>query len=131
MKGNIIGKTNRLSEMSRIGKFDTYTVVVYTDDPDYIPHIHVIDSNSYGNDLDVCVRLDKPEYFSHGRHQDIFNSKQKKIFNDFMHEPSRNVHYRNNYEMAINLWNDNNSESYIQIKEDEYGNIIVPDYTQL
>jgi hypothetical protein len=33
--------------------------------------------------------------------------------------------------MAINLWNDNNSESYIQIKEDENGNIIVPDYTQL
>jgi hypothetical protein len=120
-----------MEDISRIGKFGNCTAVVYTDDPSYIPHIHVIDSNSYGNDLDVCIRLDKPEYFAYGKHQDTFNSNQKKIFNDFMHEPSRNIHYRNNYEMAINLWNDNNSESYIQIKEDENGNIIVPDYTQL
>ena len=37
------------------------------------------------------------------------------MFNNFMHQPSRNIHYRNNYEYAVNLWNDNNSDSYIYI----------------
>ena len=48
-----------------------------------------------------------------------------------MRQPSRNVHYRNNYEHAVNLWNDNNSEAYIQIKEDEDGNIIMSDYKHI
>ena len=48
-----------------------------------------------------------------------------------MRQPSRNVHYRNNYEHAVNLWNDNNFDSYIQIKEDEEGNIIMPNYTHI
>jgi hypothetical protein len=48
-----------------------------------------------------------------------------------MREPSRNVHYRNNYEAAVNLWNDNNLNPQIRIEEDENGEIIVPDYTKI
>ena len=48
-----------------------------------------------------------------------------------MHQPSRNIHYRNNYEYAVNLWNDNNSDSYIQIREDANGNVLIPDYREI
>lgn len=48
-----------------------------------------------------------------------------------MNMPHRNIHYRNNYEYTINLWNDNNSSSYVQLKEDTNGNIVVPNYTEI
>ena len=62
--------------------------------------------------------------------QEFFH-KIRKIFNDFMHQPSRNIHYRNNYEHAVNLWNDNNSDSYVQIREDANGNVLMPDYREI
>jgi hypothetical protein len=61
----------------------------------------------------------------------MFNHEDCCRFDDFMHEPSRNVHYRNNYEAAVNLWNDNNLNPQIQIEENENGEIIVPDYSKL
>jgi hypothetical protein len=48
-----------------------------------------------------------------------------------MHEPSRNVHYRNNYEAAVNLWNDNNEDSHIPLLETEESEIIIPNYASL
>ena len=67
----------------------------------------------------------------HGNHRDRLNSQPRKMLNDFMNMPHRNIHYRNNYEYTINLWNDNNSSSYVQLKEDTNGNIVVPNYTEI
>lgn len=121
-------KRMHLDEMARIGKMNTFDIVVYTDDMGYIPHVHIIDSATRGEEFDTCVRLETNQYFLHGRHQDMFNTRQCKEFNEFMKQPHRNIHYRNNYEYAVNLWNDNNSNSYVQLKEDEEGNIIMPNY---
>lgn len=126
-----IARYMRLDEMARIGFMGNFDVVVYTDDMGYIPHVHILDKATRGHEFDACVRLENNQYFSHGTHTDTLNSKQRKLFNSFMNEPHRNVHYRNNYEYAVNLWNDNNSSSYVQIKEDENGNIIVPDYDEI
>lgn len=128
---NEVFKKQRLDEMARVGNMEQYDIIVYTDDMGYIPHVHVIDKGTRGGEFNTCIRLDKPDYFIHGNHSDIFNSKERRRFNEFMHEPSRNIHYRNNYEAAVNLWNDNNSDSYIQLREDENGDVIVPDYTLL
>lgn len=121
----------QLNEMARVGFMGNFDVIVNTDDMGYIPHVHVVDKATRGGQFDTCIRLDTNAYFLHGGHKDTLNSKQRKMFNDFMHQPSRNVHYRNNYEQAVNLWNDNNSDSYIQIEEDSYGNIIIPDYREI
>lgn len=124
--------SNRLDEMARVGFMgNNYDVIVWTDDPGYIPHVHVRDTSTKGKNFDTCIMLGDNKYFLHNNHMDKMNSKMCKMFNDFMHQPSRNVHYRNNYEHAVNLWNDNNSESYIQIQEDENGDVIVPDYTHI
>jgi hypothetical protein len=126
-----IQRLQRLDEMSRVGFMEQYDVIVYTDDMGYVPHVHVIDRATHGQDFDTCICLNSTDYFLHGKHNDIFNTKDRKRFAEFMLEPSRNIHYRNNYEAAVNLWNDNNSKTYVQIIEDESGNIIVPDYTLL
>ena len=122
----------RLDEMARVSKFlDNYDIVIRTDDPGYIPHVHIIDLPTRGRDFDCCVQLETNKYFQHGTHQDIMPAKWCKEFYDIMCQPHRNIHVRNVYEYAVNLWNDNNSSSYVQIKEDANGNVIVPDYRHI
>lgn len=119
----------RLDEMARVGFLgNEYDVLVHTDDRGFIPHVHVIDRNTNGRDFDCCIQLETNRYFTHGRHVDELNSKGCKMFNDFMNQPCRSPKYSNNYEFAVEMWNTNNSSSYVQVKEDEDGNVIVPDY---
>ena len=120
----------RLDEMARVGiMLNNLDVVVYTDDKGYIPHVHILDRDTNGRDFDCCVRLETNRYFSHGKHLDTFNAKQCTEFNDFMKQPCRSLKYRNNYEFAVEMWNANNSDSYVQIRENELGEIIMPDYS--
>lgn len=122
-------KQKQLNEMARVGIMNNiYDVIVYTDDRGYIPHVHIIDRTTKGEEFNCCVRLEANRYFKHGSHQDEFNSSQCKLFNDFMHQPCRSPKYRNNYEFAVEMWNANNSNSYVQITEDENGDIIMPNY---
>lgn len=121
----------RLDEMARVGFMDNFDVIIHTDDMGFIPHFHIIDKATRGYEFNCCVRLENNQYFSHGNHKDKLNSKQRRMLNDFMNAPHRNIHYRNNYEYAVNLWNDNNSSSYVQIMEDANGNVIVPNYTEI
>jgi hypothetical protein len=120
---------NRQIERARVGFMGRYEVAVYTDDVYHVPHVHIEDTTT--EKQICCVRLDHAEYLSHGNHVGMFNHEDCCRFDDFMREPSRNVHYRNNYEAAVNLWNDNNLNPQIQIEENENGEIIVPDYTKL
>lgn len=127
-----IGKFYHLNEIARVGILENrYDVTVWTDDAGFIPHVHITDRGTRGQEFNCCVRLETNAYFKHGYHQDVMPSGMRKAFYAFMCEPSRNVHYRNNYEAAVNLWNDNNSSSYVQIREDVNGNVIVPDYTTM
>lgn len=122
-------KQKQLNEMARVGIMNNvYDVIVYTDDRGYIPHVHIIDRTTKGEEFNCCVRLEVNRYFKHGSHQDEFNSRQCKLFNDFMHQPCRSPKYRNNYEFAVEMWNANNSNSHVQITEDENGDIIMPNY---
>jgi len=120
----------RLNEMARVGiMLNNLDVVVYTDDMGYIPHVHILDRGTNGKEFDCCVQLETNRYFSHGKHLDMFNNRQCREFNDFMKQPCRFPKYRNNYEFAVEMWNANNSNSYVQIREDKDGNIIMPDYS--
>ena len=120
-----------LHEMARVGFADDLIVWVWTDDPGYIPHVHVVDRETKGERLDACIRLDSPAYFKHGTHTDELNASQRKEFHRFMHQPAKNGLFRTNYEYAVMLWNDNNSEVSVTAKTDNAGNTIVPDYSEI
>jgi hypothetical protein len=126
-------KDNVITEMARVGFMhgETYEVSVYTRDPGKIPHVHIVDTDTYGKKLNCCVMLETNRYFSHGHHQGELNAKLRKEFNDFMKQRSPIPQFKNNYQLAVAMWNLNNSDTYIQIKEDENGNIIMPDYTNI
>lgn len=89
---------SRLDEMARVGFIEgqRYVIFVRTNDEGFILHIHIMDQATNGRELDCCVKLEINEYFSHGKHQDILNSKLCKALNDFMHQPCRSPKYSNN-----------------------------------
>ena len=126
-----LNENELLVEMARIGYADNLEIYVLTDDPGYIPHIHIRDRETKGKVFDTCIKFDSANYFQHGHHDDKLNSKQKKIINDFLHSSPSNGLVSTNFEYAIILWNDNNSKQNVEIKKDENGNVIIPDYTKL
>jgi hypothetical protein len=128
----VFNECSRLDEMARVGFMEGgYEVYVRTDDPGYIPHVHVRDENTHGKEFETCIQLNTNRYFLHGHYKDILNSQQRKDFAKFMEGPSRNPKYRNNYEYAVDMWNDNNSSSSVTVVTSEDGDIVIPDYRNI
>lgn len=124
------GEDNQLNKMARVGFMNgqEYEVYVRTNDAGFIPHVHIFDVGTNGRKFDCCVQLETNKYFSHGKHTSVMNEKLCKDFAEFMEQPCRNPKYKNNYELAVDMWNLNNSSSYVQIRGDSDGNIIIPNY---
>lgn len=120
-----------LHEMARVGFADDLIVWVWTDDPGYVPHVHVLDRTTKGDRLDACVQLGKAVYFPHGHHIDTLNASQRKAFDQFMRRAPANGLTKTNYEYAVALWNDNNSQQSVSVSRDEAGDAIIPDYTSI
>lgn len=127
------GEDEQLNEMARVGFMNgqEYEVYVRTDDPGFIPHVHIFDVGTSGRKFDCCVQLEKSQYFSHGKHNSIMNAKMCREFAEFMEQPCRNPKYQNNYEFAVDMWNMNNSSAYVQIREDDNGKVIMPNYRKI
>ena len=117
---------HRLNEMARIGFMNEFEIVIYTDDPGNIPHMHILDASTQGEKFSSSVKLESAEYFSHGgKYVDKFNSKQRKTFNEFMNSKPKNKRFSTNYEYACSMWNDNNSKTNVDETREQ------PDYTKL
>ena len=116
---------SRLDEMAQIGVLDDrYIVRIWTNDPGFIPHIHITDKSTGGKLLDACVRLDKSAYFKHGCHTDSLNANQRKALDAFMRKELENDYFPNNYEYAVYEWNRNNSSTLIEPDKGADGKII-------
>lgn len=113
-----------LLEMSEIGRFDEYKILVYGSEGP-IPHFHF---ESTKDNKKGCIRLDRPEYFSHGRYQDKLNSKEVKYLIQFLNAPHKffgKVGY-NNWQIICIYWGDNNPEFQVDLDT-----IKMPDYSKL
>ena len=94
--------------MSRVGRLGEYDVVVYSDDEVSIPHFHVIDSETKGGRFNVALRLNDLSICSHAVCNSHLDHELLVEILAFMEAQCRNVHYKNNYEYATSLWQDNN-----------------------
>ena len=119
------GMDVQLYEMARVGMIDEYEVYIHTDDPGKIPHFHIWDYSTRGQNFHTCVRIDKPEYFHHTGKEDVLNSKMRKELVKFLTSKSKNKRFDTNWEYLISMWNDNNSD--IQIDEEQE----IPNYLML
>ena len=115
-----------LQEMARLGYIDDLELIIWTDDPGSIPHFHLRDRTTKGDNFHCCVRIDKAEYFQHDGKNDKLNSKQKKNLCSFLNQKVLlGTAEITNWDKVIMYWNDNSSN--ITLDSDTE----MPDYTKL
>ena len=92
-----------------------------------IPHMHIWDDDTDGRKIHTCICLNKIEYFHHAGKEDILTPKQKKHLVNFLKdECKKNKRYKTNWEYALSMWNDNNTN---KTQVDETSEVL--DYTKL
>ena len=117
---------NMLMEMATIGYIGKFKVFVCGDEGE-IPHMHIWDDETNGKKMHTCVCLNKIEYFHHTGKEGVLTPKQKKFLVDFLKdECKKNKRYKTNWEYALSMWNDNNTN---KTQVDETSEVL--DYTQL
>lgn len=110
-------------EMAQIGIFsrDHLTIWIYGSEGP-IPHFHFINKEK---GIHGCVRLDRAEYFIHGRYDSTLNVYQKKALVEFLLAPSDDENFPgSNWSALLYTWNVNNPKYKVPAKQ-------MPDYLEL
>lgn len=120
----------KLGELYLFGEDVPIEIWTYNDEEDIIPHIHL---HSPFMKYDICIRLDKAEYYEgHGLIHYILNNEQKKQLIDWFNINHKD-HFGNNY----TNWSDclMSSHPIEELWDDKYSdyrkNIIMPNYNEL
>lgn len=122
-----IADEHLLLEFAHVGTTkDNIEINVYSGEGN-IPHLHFYhkQTNRRG-----CIRLDVPQYFSHGNKCDKLKAREVKNFILWLNSNAKSFSAigidLTNYEYLGILWNDNNPEHIIDFTE-----FSQPDYSQL
>ena len=116
-------QSNMLLEMAKVGPLnDELVIYIWTNDGGNIPHFHIVDKATMGNEFHTCVKIMSAEYFHHTGKEDMLNSKQKKALMKFFTMSDK---WGDNYwDIVLQEWNRNSSK----IEVDR--NLPAPDYTK-
>ena len=114
-----------LLEMAEIGRFNGYRIMIYGNEGP-VPHFHV-EHKEKG--INSCIRIDKAEYFSHGKHKDKLSRDTIKELYNFLKQPHKTFgkHGYNNWQIICIYWDDNN----IEFTLDDISSMSMPDYTKI
>ncbi len=134
---NVIEENDMLFEMASVGYFNTFKKIGKPESPKFKvfvnggegnePHMHIWDDDTNGKQLHTCVCLTKIEYFHHNGKEDILTQDQKELLVLFLKdECKKNKRYKTNWEYALSMWNDNNTD---KTQVDETSEVL--DYTKL
>lgn len=95
-----------LLEMSEIGRVDNLKILVYGSEGP-IPHFHF---ETLDRELEGCIRLDKPEYFDHGKHRGRLTKRLLKNLIKFLEAPHKYLGKfgMTNWQVICMYWDDNN-----------------------
>lgn len=113
-----------LYEMAQMGSFGKLYIIIFSNDPGYIPHFHILNHpNPKKATFKCCLKIETPEYFMHGDYKNILNSKQVKQLIEFL--KSERFPNITRWQYMVAAWNDNNSKHSIP------DNMPMPDYSTL
>ena len=130
-------ENDTLFEMAAVGYFNTYKKNGKPESPKFkvfvngsegdVPHMHIWDDDTNGKRIHTCVCLTKIEYFHHNGKEDVLTPEQKESLVSFLKdECKKNKRYKTNWEYALSMWNDNNTD---KTQVDETSDVL--DYTKL
>ena len=119
-----LNNEKKMMEMASIGDIDSeLTIIIRMNDTENIPHFHIVDKVTLGNNFHTCIKIETPEYLHHTGKEDVLNSKQKKTLMKFFTMSDK---WGDNYwDIVLQEWNRNSSK----IEVDR--NLSTPDYTKL
>ena len=117
-------QSKMLLEMAKVGPLnDELVMLIWTNDGGNIPHFHIVDKATMGNEFHTCVKIMSAEYLHYTGKEDVLNSKQKKTLMKFFTMSDK---WGDNYwDIVLQEWNRNSSK----IEVDR--NFPTPDYTKL
>ena len=133
----ITEEDDMLFEMAAVGYFNTYKKNGKPESPKFkvfvngsegdVPRMHIWDDDTNGKRIHTCVCLTKIEYFHHNGKEDVLTPEQKESLVSFLKdECKKNKRYKTNWEYALSMWNDNNTD---KTQVDETSDVL--DYTKL
>lgn len=126
-----IGDEN-IARIGFFGKNQELEVYVITDDMYPYPHFHIRERGMLDAKVNVSVAFERnAHYMPHENATQYLTEKQAQELYDFMCQPCKNPHYKNNYEYAVDMWNMNNSVEYQVQYYKNSKTIIVPNYAQI
>lgn len=108
-----VAGTARLMEMATTGRMKNYIIIVWMNDNGNIPHFHVVDSSTLGDQFSTCIQIEKPEYFHHTGKEGVLNSKERKALVKFLRSPDPDGVFETNWDVLLYEWNKNNSRRKI------------------
>lgn len=113
-KDFINGHREPLLEMARIG-FMTPELEMYvnTHDSENIPHFHIRDHATKGNEFHTCIEIQKNWYFHHTGKEDFLNDKLRKRLIDFLNEEDE--YGEQNWVLLMKEWNRNSSNIEVHL----------------
>jgi hypothetical protein len=88
-----------------------------------IPHFHMV---SKDKSFDCCICIFDNYYFSHGTHQSVLNTEQRKLLNDFLSSQNHDSPCATNWQCIRYVWIVNNK--YTDGRNGDYPTN-QPDYT--
>lgn len=108
----------RINFTNGVGKTKIY---VYSGEGT-IPHFHIISNDGF----ECCICIYEALYFNHGSKQSRLNSKQRKILDDWMGDPSLTNSKLTNWEAIDFAWRIGNGDNYVSKnkKKPDYSNMI-------
>ena len=119
-----LNNEKKMMEMASIGDIDSeLTIIIRMNDTENIPHFHIVDKVTLGNNFHTCIKIKTPEYFHHTGKEDVLNSKQRKLLVTYL--SSKIKKGLSAWEYLVMTWNLNNSIVNID------ANIPMPDYINM
>lgn len=90
-----------------------FNIVIGENEGHNIPHFHIFDAQS---NMCIAIKLDKPEYFIHGKYTYTLNSKEKKLLVNWLNSSKitkaiKNFEPKNNWENLVFAWNVVNNDN--------------------
>lgn len=112
-----------LLEMAEVGRFNQFKITVYGSEGP-IPHFHF---ESLDGKIDGCIRLDKPEYFSHDTHTFKLKRSDRDRLIEWLKQPHKSfgTFGLSNWQVICIYWDDNNIDYPFNTEAE------MPDYTLL
>lgn len=120
---SLLVKNGGIPDRANLGKMQDMELFILTEDPASEPCVHIS-----SNGKEYVISLLAPKYIDGS---ETLSSSEKYKFNNFMNENSKIKNSFTNYELAVSLWNDNNTNRDVEIEYYDDGRVIIPDYSTL